>query len=60
MKNLLIYDEDIINKRWSECEECEHLIRATNQCNVCKCMMKLKTRVSNAKCPVGKWDKYAT
>ena len=70
MKAVMIHDQDIIDKRWAECEKCEHL--KTNekmntkyhQCNLCKCMMKvgdtyIKTRVATAKCPLDppKWDK---
>jgi len=59
LKNVMIHDQDVIDKRWAECEKCEHLIKATNQCGVCKCFMKIKTRVATAQCPLSppKWDK---
>ena len=50
-RNIWIHDQDIIDKRWLECEKCEHLIKATSQCNLCKCFMKVKTRISTASCP---------
>ncbi len=59
IKNLILRDKDIIDKRWAECEQCEHLIKATSQCSLCKCFMKVKTRISTARCPMNppKWDK---
>jgi len=45
---------DEIRRRYSMCEECEHFMK-TKQCSECGCFMPLKTRLLNAKCPVGKW-----
>ena len=56
-KNLFLHDQDIIDKRWAECEACEHLIKATNSCKKCGCFMKVKTKVATASCPIGKWEK---
>ena len=56
VKNILIYDEDIINERWDLCKGCEFLL-PTNNCKKCGCFMKLKTRVATASCPIGKWEK---
>ncbi len=57
LKNVLIYDQDVIDKRWDECANCEFLIKPTNNCKKCGCFMKAKTRVATASCPIGKWDK---
>lgn len=57
LKNIIIYDQDIIDKRWSECEKCEFLIKPTNNCSQCGCFMKAKIRVATASCPIGKWKK---
>ena len=59
IKNVLLHDQDIIDKRWAECEKCEFLIKSTNQCSVCKCWMTAKTKVATARCPLNppKWDK---
>ena len=56
-KNVLIHDEDIINKRWDECEKCEFLIKPTNNCKKCGCFMKVKTHFATSSCPIGKWGK---
>jgi hypothetical protein len=61
-KNFLIHDQDILDKRWDECSNCEYLIKATNQCKKCGCFMKMgdnfvKIKVATASCPIGKWDK---
>ena len=57
IKSVLLHDTDIIESRWNECQGCEHLIKATNQCKKCGCFMKIKTRIATARCPVGKWEK---
>ncbi len=58
IKKALIYDEDIINKRWDLCKDCEFLLFKSN-CKKCGCFMKAKVRVASASCPLNppKWDK---
>ena len=59
IKNLLIHDKDIIDKRLSICKGCEHFIGVTSQCRECGCFMKVKTRLSVSQCPLNppKWEK---
>ena len=57
LKNVFLHDQSIVDRRWEECEKCEFLVKATNQCTKCKCFMKVKTRVATASCPIGKWGK---
>ena len=56
MKNVMIHDQDIIDKRWEICKSCEFLTD-TNRCLKCGCFMKVKTRVATVACPIRKWDK---
>ncbi len=56
-KNIMLHDQEIIDKRWAECEKCEFLIKPTNNCKKCGCFMKVKTKVATAACPIGKWEK---
>ena len=55
VKNVMLYDQDIIDKRWDECQKCEFLIKPTNNCKKCGCFMKIKTRIGASTCPEGKW-----
>jgi hypothetical protein len=48
-------DKSASDQRMSICLRCEHLIKLTNQCKECGCFMNLKTKLQNAKCPIGKW-----
>ena len=41
--------------RYAICEECPELIGATKQCRKCGCFMKIKVKLKNAECPIGKW-----
>jgi len=47
--------EEEANKRISICEGCEFLDKSVYRCLKCGCMMRFKTKVLVAKCPVGKW-----
>lgn len=42
-------------KRINVCLSCEDLIKLTRQCKRCGCFMNLKTKLKDAKCPIGKW-----
>jgi len=42
-------------KRMDICLGCEHLIKLTHQCKECGCFMNLKTKLKEARCPIGKW-----
>lgn len=47
--------EEVAAARFAVCVGCEHLLKTTNQCKKCGCLMHLKTKLSAAQCPVGKW-----
>ncbi len=41
--------------RLNICRACPELLTLTNQCKKCGCFMAAKTKLENAKCPLGKW-----
>lgn len=47
--------EDLQNERLKICETCPKLIKLTKTCKECGCFMVLKTKLSEASCPLGKW-----
>jgi hypothetical protein len=49
--NYILYPEE----RIAICEQCEWYRKSIAQCKKCMCLMKLKTRLKSAKCPIGKW-----
>jgi len=55
-KNIGRVETDIAEKRLDICKDCDKFIKATTQCKECGCVMKLKTKLPNASCPLGKWD----
>ena len=57
IKKVILHDQSIIDARWNECQNCEHLIKSTSSCKKCGCFMKVKTKISTARCPIGKWGK---
>jgi hypothetical protein len=50
-----ISSEEISAYRLEICKRCIFYRPTTNQCKKCGCFMKLKTKLENATCPVGKW-----
>lgn len=47
--------EDLAEYRLNVCTACEWFRKNTQTCKKCGCFMKLKTTLSKAKCPIGKW-----
>lgn len=47
--------EELAATRYTTCQGCERFLNVTKQCLECGCFMNLKTRLLNAKCPLGKW-----
>jgi hypothetical protein len=47
--------EELHIARLEICRGCEFFKPRTERCSKCGCFMKLKTKLENAKCPVGKW-----
>jgi hypothetical protein len=41
--------------RYSLCHDCPEFIKLTTQCKKCGCIMKAKTKLKMATCPIGKW-----
>jgi hypothetical protein len=52
-----ITDQEAVDKRYNICKGCEHFVKLTTQCTQCGCIMKVKTTLLHAECPVGKWGK---
>ena len=48
-------DNPTARQRWDICEDCPELIKATTQCKNCGCFMRLKVKLEEATCPLGKW-----
>jgi hypothetical protein len=49
--------EQASEERLSICKSCPRFISATTQCMECGCFMAAKTKLSNAECPLHKWNK---
>jgi hypothetical protein len=48
-------DSQTADNRFSICQQCPEFISATTQCKKCGCIMKAKTKLTKAFCPIGKW-----
>jgi len=47
--------EENQQKRFDICKACPEFIKLTTQCRKCGCVMKFKTKLELATCPIGKW-----
>jgi hypothetical protein len=47
--------ESVQEERYSICKLCPEFIGVTSQCKKCGCIMKLKTKLLLAQCPLEKW-----
>ena len=48
-------DRELIEQRLAVCNECPYFFKQLAKCRKCGCFMRLKTTLSNAKCPEGHW-----
>ena len=48
-------EKSLSNERYNICLACPELIKLTRQCKKCGCFMAVKTKLQEAKCPLGKW-----
>lgn len=48
-------DTEESTRRFDICKACPELISLTSQCKKCGCIMSIKTKLSAAVCPIGKW-----
>ena len=48
-------NDEIKDSRYSICQQCPEFIHLTTQCKQCGCVMKIKSGIKNATCPIGKW-----
>jgi hypothetical protein len=47
--------KELQSERLAICTGCEFFNHITAGCKKCGCFMKVKTKLENATCPVGKW-----
>ena len=47
--------EELATSRMLVCKSCPELVKLTNQCRKCGCIMSIKTKLEAATCPLGKW-----
>lgn len=55
-KNIGRVENELAAERLDICKGCDRFIKSTSQCKECGCIMKLKTKLPNASCPLHKWE----
>lgn len=41
--------------RMSICERCDRFDKESKRCKECGCFMRMKVKIPDMKCPIGKW-----
>jgi protein-arginine kinase activator protein McsA len=49
------HNEEQTRKRLEICHSCDFFYKPVGICRKCGCVMKLKTKLQEATCPIGKW-----
>ncbi len=52
---ILFVSHEESTRRWNICLECPYLIPSVKMCKQCGCVMKFKTKLRQASCPISKW-----
>jgi hypothetical protein len=49
--------DQIVENRRTVCNSCPNMKKnlVADYCGICKCIIKIKTKLDKAKCPEGKW-----
>tara|TARA_R110000787_G_scaffold2228_1_gene8890 strand:- start:578 stop:982 length:405 start_codon:yes stop_codon:yes gene_type:complete len=55
--NKFFVPNEIYKDRMAICKECIYYSKPLGNCTVCKCFMKIKSRISSQSCPQKFWDK---
>ena len=55
--NKFFVTDEIYKDRIAICKECVYYSKVLGNCTVCKCFMKIKSRISSQSCPQEFWDK---
>lgn len=48
-------DKATSDYRYNLCKSCDSFIKLTKQCSECMCIMPIKTKFANDRCPLEKW-----
>ena len=55
MKLKMMTEKQEAKTRHNTCKSCNKYRKMLDQCSICGCIMTLKTKLTNATCPEGRW-----
>ena len=55
--NKFFVTNEIYEDRMAICKACVYYSKTLGNCTVCKCFMKIKSRISSQSCPQNYWEK---
>jgi hypothetical protein len=53
-----IAPKEVSDMRKKVCMRCPYYHEVAGACTVCKCLVALKTKLSEASCPTGRWQRF--
>lgn len=58
LAGMLLVPDSVQETRYNTCLNCDKFYSLLKTCQLCHCVMPLKTKLAMASCPIKKWDKY--
>ena len=55
--NRFFVPNEIYEDRMAICKGCVYYSKVLGNCKICKCFMKIKSRISSQSCPQNYWEK---
>lgn len=55
-RQAILLDEASVNARLAACAKCPFYDSVVGQCNVCSCLVSLKSQLATESCPKGRWS----
>lgn len=52
--------KEVAQSRFDICKQCDRLIPVVSMCKECGCAMKIKVKMTNSVCPLGKWGVWSS
>ena len=58
LENPKLVPRDVRLNRLELCHSCDRYLPKSDQCQICLCILGIKTSFANMKCPLDKWEEY--
>jgi hypothetical protein len=60
LENPRIVPREVRSQRLQLCHNCDHYLQQTDQCEICQCIMGIKSSFENMRCPLDRWEEFTS